>query len=440
MEILEINIDGFGKFHKYHSEMDEGIQIFYGKNEAGKTTIRKFMIAMLFGLEKSRGIAARNDDLMRYQPINGGLYGGSMLIEKDGVGYKIFRSFTQGAQNYRIFYADTMEEIKEHRNLFESDRQAFENTVSMTQADIRTGKEMKEVLQNSMANLRSSKDATIDLKKAIDYLKAKRREKKKDPIFDKLEILKDRQRRLLYDTEALEEYELEEEEIRKKLQKKRKLSFFEKIILWIRRLFGGVDEEEVQRMKLRHRLEILQMEKSKIEQQKRQAEEQDRQYRSCLQTKKMLEKEIHEIDLAIKSINEAASKVQKTFGQELNEKISEIFSELTCKKYQKVVMDDNLNMMVYDGFDYIDMKYLSNATIEQLYFALRIASADLLYEKDDFPLFLDDVFGNYDDERLTQTISYLASKTHRQVFLFTGRREILQRFDENEISYHLISL
>lgn len=182
------------------------------------------------------------------------------------------------------------------------------------------------------------------------------------------------------------------------------------------------------------------MEKSKIEQQKRQAEEQDRQYRSCLQTKKMLEKEIHEIDLAIKSINEAASKVQKTFGQELNEKISEIFSELTCKKYQKVVMDDNLNMMVYDGFDYIDMKYLSNATIEQLYFALRIASADLLYEKDDFPLFLDDVFGNYDDERLTQTISYLASKTHRQVFLFTGRREILQRFDENEISYHLISL
>ena len=43
------------------------------------------------------------------------------------------------------------------------------------------------------------------------------------------------------------------------------------------------------------------------------------------------------------------------------------------------------------------MKYLSNATIEQLYFALRLASADLLYEDDGFPLFLDDVFGNYDD-------------------------------------------
>ena len=86
------------------------------------------------------------------------------------------------------------------------------------------------------------------------------------------------------------------------------------------------------------------------------------------------------------------------------------------------------------------MKYLSNATIEQLYFALRLASADLLYEDDGFPLFLDDVFGNYDDERLKQTLGYLERKTDRQIFLFTGRKEILHVLDQNEISYHLISL
>lgn len=99
-----------------------------------------------------------------------------------------------------------------------------------------------------------------------------------------------------------------------------------------------------------------------------------------------------------------------------------------------------MQMMVYDGFDYIDMKYLSNATIEQLYFALRLASADLLYEDDEFPLFLDDVFGNYDDERLRQTLAYLNQKTNRQIFLFTGRKEILHVLDQNEILYHLISL
>ena len=78
--------------------------------------------------------------------------------------------------------------------------------------------------------------------------------------------------------------------------------------------------------------------------------------------------------------------------------------------------------------------------MQRLYFALRLASADLLYEDDGFPLFLDDVFGNYDDERLKQTLGYLERRTDRQIFLFTGRKEILHVLDQNEISYHLISL
>ena len=84
MKIEEINIDGFGKFHKYHCQTSGKLEVFYGKNESGKTTLRKFMIAMLFGLEKSRGLAARYDDFTRYQPVNGGIYGGSMIFEKDG--------------------------------------------------------------------------------------------------------------------------------------------------------------------------------------------------------------------------------------------------------------------------------------------------------------------------------------------------------------------
>ena len=112
MKIEEINIDGFGKFHKYHCQTSGKLEVFYGKNESGKTTLRKFMIAMLFGLEKSRGLAARYDDFTRYQPVNGGIYGGSMIFEKDGIRYKIMRNFGQGQTEYRIFDADTMEELK----------------------------------------------------------------------------------------------------------------------------------------------------------------------------------------------------------------------------------------------------------------------------------------------------------------------------------------
>lgn len=444
MKIQEINIDGFGKFHKYNAQTCDKIQVVYGPNEAGKTTIRKFMTAMLFGLEKARGAAARNDDHTKYMPINGGNYGGSITIKKGETSYRILRRFSQGQMMLRIFYADTMEEIKLpgmtlERILFEEDQTAFENTVSMTQADIRTGKEMKEVLQNSMANLRSSKDAGIDLRKAVDYLKRKRRQKRKDPIFGQMNILRTRRRECGYDQKALEKYKREEQNIKEQMVQKKERTLIEKIILWFQRLFG-IDQERIRRMELKHRLEIIEIEKAQLEQQREKSEEIDREYQECFNQKRMIEKEIHEIEQAIKAIEQAGSLVQKTFGQELNEKISEIFSEMTSGKYTKVVMDDSLLMMVYDEFDYIDMKYLSNATIEQLYFALRLASADLLYEKDDFPLFLDDVFGNYDDERLKQTIKYLDQKTDRQVFLFTGRKEMLRLLDQSGILYHLISL
>lgn len=440
MRIDEINIDGFGKFHKYHCQTSGKMEVFYGRNESGKTTLRKFMIAMLFGLEKSRGLAARNDDYTRYQPVNGGIYGGSMVFEKEGQRYKIMRNFGQGQAEYRLFHADTMEELTDKEALFESDKQAFENTVSMTQAEIRTGREMKEVLQNSMANLRSSKDAAINLRKAIDYLKARRRQKRKDPVFAQIDNLRRQQELWQYDEQSLEEYDQEEQDIRRQLRKKRKLTLIQKILLWIRKLFGGEDEEKLHRLELRHQLEIIEIEKTQLLQQKEQAEMKKQEYETLLRQKRKIETEIHEIELAMRAIEEAASQVQKTFGQELNEKISEIFCDMTNGKYTQAVMDENLSMMVYDGFDHIDMKYLSNATVEQLYFALRLASADLLYENDAFPLFLDDVFGNYDDERLAQTMQYLSHHTDRQIFLFTGRKEILRLLDENEISYHLISL
>lgn len=444
MEIQEINIDGFGKFHKYNGQTAQKIQVIYGENESGKTTIRKFMISMLFGLEKARGAAARNDDYTRYMTINGGNYGGSITVKKGKTSYRILRRFSQGQTMLRMFYADTMEEIELpdttlQNILFESDKTAFENTVSMTQSDIRTGKEMKEVLQNSMANLRSSKDAGVDLRRAVDYLKVKRRQKKKDPVFSKTDILRRQRYDFRYDKRELEQYEKEELEIRRKLEQKTELSLIQRIILWFRKLLG-VDQEKIRKMELKHRLDIIEIEKSQLKQQKEKAEEIDIKYQEHVQQKRAAEKEIYAIEQAIKAIQEAGKLVQRTFGQELNTKISEIFADMTGGKYTKVVMDDSLQMMVYDGFDYIDMKYLSNATIEQLYFALRLASADLLYEDDAFPLFLDDVFGNYDDERLNQTLQYLAAKTDRQIFLFTGRKEILRLLDQNEILYHLISL
>lgn len=444
MKIQEISIDGFGKFHKYHTYFADGIQVIYGKNETGKTTLRQFMIAMLFGLEKGRGLAARNDDYTRYMPIQGGKYGGTMVLDQKGETWRIQRNFFAGQQEVKMFYEKTMEEVplskKTLKNvLFQSSKEEFQNTVSMTQTDIRTGREMQQILQNSMANLSRSKDARLDIGKAVDYLKIKRRERKKDPVFTQTIQLRQSLSKSSFSIEKLEEYQREEERLERQLAEKKTYSLFWRIIFFIKKLFG-IDEESIRKREIFHQLEIVQLNKKHLLEQKSRQEKLERQYYQSLEKKKEIQQEIYDIEQAIKAIETAAGNIQKTFGEELNEKISEIFLEMTGGSYQKVVMDDSMNLMVKRDFDYIDMKYLSNGTVEQLYFALRLSAAELLYEEDGFPLFLDDVFGNYDEERIQKTLSYLNIKNYRQVFLFTCRQEMLKILEDAEINYHLISL
>ena len=50
------------------SPSNDGINIIYGKNEAGKSTLHTFIRGMLFGIERGRGRAAKNDLYTKYEP------------------------------------------------------------------------------------------------------------------------------------------------------------------------------------------------------------------------------------------------------------------------------------------------------------------------------------------------------------------------------------
>ena len=80
MRLLELHIDGFGKFHDRTISFNDGINIIYGKNEAGKSTLHTFIRCMLFGLERGRGRAARTDLYSKYEPWqNKAEYGGQRM-------------------------------------------------------------------------------------------------------------------------------------------------------------------------------------------------------------------------------------------------------------------------------------------------------------------------------------------------------------------------
>ena len=80
MKFLELHLKGFGKFHDRTISFTDGINVIYGKNEAGKSTMHTFIRGMLFGIQPQRGRASKNDLYSKYEPWeNGGTYEGSLL-------------------------------------------------------------------------------------------------------------------------------------------------------------------------------------------------------------------------------------------------------------------------------------------------------------------------------------------------------------------------
>ena len=74
MKISEIYVDGFGVWHdRAWTGLSDGINVFHGPNEAGKTTLMSFIRSILFGFE-------RRSHSKRYEPQKGGKHGGSLSV------------------------------------------------------------------------------------------------------------------------------------------------------------------------------------------------------------------------------------------------------------------------------------------------------------------------------------------------------------------------
>ncbi|WP_150266710.1 AAA family ATPase [Paenibacillus tepidiphilus] len=95
MKIQQLKIGGFGRLRNRELELGDGVTVLYGRNEAGKSTTLQFMRAMLFG------IPGRANPESRYEPMQGGIHGGTLsALDDSGVLWSI-RRYTSGAEQGR---------------------------------------------------------------------------------------------------------------------------------------------------------------------------------------------------------------------------------------------------------------------------------------------------------------------------------------------------
>ena len=502
MHIDELYLRDFGKFHDEHIYLDEDVQVFYGENEYGKSTIYAFIKAMLFGLQRGRGRAAASDEYTKYKPWDGSAYSGQMRFTCGDRHFLLDRNFNIYEKSVSLVCIDDGEELSVEDGDLEMllgglTKESFENTIAIGQLMSRPDGTLAEELQNCAAVYYDTGSDSIDLSGAIEELRDRKKKiekeikkvrdeknKEAEEIRHNCDYVQKSSNKLEGDYKKAEEKlkellelskaetkEIEEEKNTGKkplmltglagiaagalgvvlgnflpdagallnVQAVKDLSIIIIIIGAVLLLIGllkkkpkvSLDERKEDKEDTEKEIERLKGEMRRI---KEEWKENATTF-SNLQ-EKLIEKEVEgknereliqkrdAIDLAAGRMLEVSGSVSKGFSSVLNEKASKILETITEGKYTKLLIDDKLDMVIVEDGMRIPVSQVSEGTIEQIYFSLRVAAADLLF-KEQLPLILDETFAFYDEKRIKSVLKWLREQ-ERQVIIFSCQKRETQ--------------
>ncbi|WP_202711529.1 ATP-binding protein [Sporosalibacterium faouarense] len=187
MKFNKLGLTAFGKFNNKAIELKEGINLIYGDNESGKTTIHRFIEGMLYGFFKpytKRKIYT--DDYDKYKPWNQNDYFGVIKYEFEGIEYRVQRNFIKGDDQVNIYDESTGEDITK-RFIYDNTTRlhqptslhmdlnsiVYNNTISIKQLGNKTEGELAKEVKDSLINLGRSLDEDISIKNVMDKLNQK---------------------------------------------------------------------------------------------------------------------------------------------------------------------------------------------------------------------------------------------------------------------------
>ena len=126
------------------------------------------------------------------------------------------------------------------------------------------------------------------------------------------------------------------------------------------------------------------------------------------------------VSLALETLAQARQMLQRKFAPRISQRAQELLREMTDGRYDRLSLNEDLSLLAGAGQEETlhDILWRSDGTIDQLYFALRLAVAEELIPQ--APLVLDDAFVRFDDIRLKAALEILCGEAEqKQVILFT---------------------
>ncbi len=179
MKINGFKINGFGKLKNNNIELSDGINVIYGENESGKSSMLKFISAMLYGVSKNKN-GKEISDFDKFKPWKTEEFSGKINYTlDDGESFEVYREFKK---KNPIIYNSNKEDISKTFKIDKTkgieffseqtgiDEETFYSTAISEQEGLRLSKSSQASIIQKISNLISSGDDNISYKKSMDKI------------------------------------------------------------------------------------------------------------------------------------------------------------------------------------------------------------------------------------------------------------------------------
>lgn len=184
MRLLRCHIENFGVLSGFDYEFESGLTVICRENGFGKSTLAAFLKAMFYGLPRTGARTAANNERKRYEPWQGGKYGGFLEFFNQGTSYRVTRYFGKTAAKDTFELYDLTNRTKNSafserlgEELFGLDAESFARSTFVPQLAARE----LEATSSIRAKLTNLVDDTNDMNNfdtAMAALRAYRSERK----------------------------------------------------------------------------------------------------------------------------------------------------------------------------------------------------------------------------------------------------------------------
>ena len=182
MKINYLKINGFGKLENKEIEFSDKINLIYGNNEAGKSTLLEFISSMFYGVSKNKN-KKEISNYEKYKPWKNGDFSGKIIYKLDNNDeYQVYREFSKknpqiynknGEDVSRLF---NINKTKGNEFFYEQtkiDEEIFFSTTTITQNQVVLDNNEQQTLTQKIANILSTGEESVSYKKTIEKLNKK---------------------------------------------------------------------------------------------------------------------------------------------------------------------------------------------------------------------------------------------------------------------------